>query len=201
MTNLRIVSSCARKEIDRSKAPTWTTWTIAYLRARTFKSPSRTTTSTCCCRLRSSQPRSLCWKNAVKILHKNLLSLTHSHTFHFLFFEIKFARNLQTYLSQNFTSHTLFHLLLCPHFARSMKAWGRALNARITSRSPSEINITHLVIIIFHPTRDLREDQALNQEALQCRKLVKTKVDFENEFVVVAFCLNAALITFDLIPN
>lgn len=98
--NLPTASSCGSLQSPNNRPPN-TTWTTACSRAKTSKSQSPTTISTYSCQWRSSRPRSLCWKNAVKIsilTQVILLSLTHTITyphisFSSFFYEIKFAKN------------------------------------------------------------------------------------------------------------
>lgn len=95
------------------------------LKARTSRLQSPTTTNICCYRWRSSSPRSLCWRNAVKIsiltnthtqkifFHSHTQSPTQTQSFHYLlFFRNKIRKGkLKNYLSPtSHQSHTLFHL-------------------------------------------------------------------------------------------
>lgn len=111
--NHHIVLNWGSRQSLNNRPPN-TTWTTACSRVKTSKSQSPITTSICCCRWRSSRPRSLCWKNAVKISILTqiiLLSLTHihTHTIHFLLFQNKIRKENSKIICHQFShlSHAI----------------------------------------------------------------------------------------------
>ena len=98
-------------------------WTSAYSRVKTSKLQNPITTSTCCCPLKSNQPRKLFWRNAVKIKWIILLIKKSQFTtqkFHvsLIYFVIK-TNSTRKFKSQDDDVHTLITCIMCYH----RKSW------------------------------------------------------------------------------